>query len=98
MKPACRAIKFMTYKLMLAISLQGPELEKSWDEEVQDLQDKVISSVESGDVGPMATQLAQAATEVADVARASLASTDEHEGPDFSPKAHQEGQFLKHLL
>lgn len=65
-----------------------------WDEGVHSLQERVMSQAEKGEVSSVANELAKAASEVADVARASLDSTDEGQPSNFglSPEEHKEGK------
>ena len=65
-----------------------------WGKDVRSLQERVMSQAESGEVSSVANQLAKAASEVADVARASLSSTDEGQPANFglSPEEHKEGK------
>ena len=69
----------------------GPEKE-AWNQEVQNLQERVMSQAEKGEVSSVANELARAATEVADVARASLSSGDEESDLGLSAEAHKEGE------
>ena len=68
--------------------------ESGWEKGVHSLQEQVMSQAENGEVSSVANELAKAASEVADVARASLSSTDEGQPSSFglSPEEHKEGK------
>ena len=67
---------------------------------MQSLQDRVMSQAEHGEVSSVANELARAATEVTDMARASLSSTDDESASDLglSPEQHKEGELQAVIL
>lgn len=75
--------------------MQGVAGRKNWSEDVHDLQERVIHQVERGEVSSVAKELARAASEVTDMARASLSSTDSDVAASelgLSPEQHQQGR------
>ena len=71
-----------------------------WDKDMHSLQERMMSQAEQGEVSSVANELAKAASEVADVARASLSSTDEGQPSNFglSPEEHKEGESYDHQI